>query len=574
MLKHLSPISGVATFGTRYVATAGYDNRVILWDDEKRLPIARANHDHLANQCQFSPCGNYLVTASSDYSARVWEVPSMRLHVLLAGHQDDVEMAAFSPCGDYIATACRDYCVRIYRLDGTLVHRMEGHGGDVNSVQWSEDGSELVSSSDNGSVCRWSATAGKLIEMIDLGDVDTDTIVAGPDGLYFAGNHEGEIVIIGSKTTRVQAHEAGIKRLTYRAERGLLVSLSYDGRIRLWQFTPEGGLSLQETIEVPALVWMRSVEVNEAGRVILGTFGSSYAAYDLAAGEWDFRTVEDTPGVNGCAAIEGAVWTVGDAGVVRADGHVQSRLGSLCNFVTQWGDSVIAGGQTGEIFEARSGVVVHKHRSPLNCGVAFPHQGEMWFAVGSYTGETILLRQGADGIEHVRDVRFHDNAIKDMAYNAGTLCSVCATGTAAFVDAERLELINHVPKAHDKIANGIASVGGGVFATVSRDLVLRIWKGGVATAFPSPHDHSIKCVAACEQTGLVITGAYDGTVGMFDTRREAWLGTVRPTMAGISSVAPGFGPGEFLASSYDGSVYPIAFDLFDQEHQDSNRAAA
>ncbi|WP_323851709.1 WD40 repeat domain-containing protein [Xenorhabdus szentirmaii] len=76
-MKHFSPISGIASFQERYLATAGYDNQVILWDAQNKQAIHRVNHDHLANQCSFSPDGRWLVSASSDYSARIWEVPAM-----------------------------------------------------------------------------------------------------------------------------------------------------------------------------------------------------------------------------------------------------------------------------------------------------------------------------------------------------------------------------------------------------------------------------------------------------------------------------------------------------------------
>ena len=32
MIEHRSPISGIDATGGRYVATAGYDNQLILWD--------------------------------------------------------------------------------------------------------------------------------------------------------------------------------------------------------------------------------------------------------------------------------------------------------------------------------------------------------------------------------------------------------------------------------------------------------------------------------------------------------------------------------------------------------------
>ena len=69
MIKHHGPISGVSCFKSKYIATAGYDNQLILWNSETHQSIARSYHDHLVNQCQFSPCGEFLVTASSDYTS-------------------------------------------------------------------------------------------------------------------------------------------------------------------------------------------------------------------------------------------------------------------------------------------------------------------------------------------------------------------------------------------------------------------------------------------------------------------------------------------------------------------------
>ena len=77
--------------------------------------------------------------------------------------------------------------------------------------------------------------------------------------------------------------------------------------------------------------------------------------------------------------------------------------------------------------------------------------------------------------------------------------------------------VGHVADAHDKIANGAAAVAGR-FVSVSRDLTLRAFDhDGVQLAvIPSPHTHSIKCIAAHPHRPLVATGAYDGTLALFD----------------------------------------------------------
>jgi WD40 repeat protein len=94
-MKHWGPIAGIAASGA-YVATAGYDNQLILWNAASKRALARSLHDHLINHCAFNDDGTLIATASSDHSARIWDVPSLRLRAALIGHEDDVDMAVFS----------------------------------------------------------------------------------------------------------------------------------------------------------------------------------------------------------------------------------------------------------------------------------------------------------------------------------------------------------------------------------------------------------------------------------------------------------------------------------------------
>jgi WD40 repeat protein len=121
-----------------------------------------------------------------------------------------------------------------------------------------------------------------------------------------------------------------------------------------------------------------------------------------------------------------------------------------------------------------------------------------------------------------------------------------------------LERVATTEDAHHKIANGCAGLGGEVFASVSRDLLLRIWgTDREPLEVVTPHTHSIKCVNASSDGRYVATGSYNGRIAVYDRAASEWTAVQRPTTAGISSLAYDDERGCFLASSYDGRVYLV-----------------
>lgn len=560
MSKHRAPISGIDAFSSRFVATAGYDNKLILWDSQSKEVIAEADHDHLANQCRFSASGRLLASASSDYSARVWAIPSLTTVAVLSGHHDDVEMAVFSPDESRVATASRDHKVRIFDLSGKLLACLEGHRSDVISVEWTPDGNEVISSGDDGSIRRFSIRTNSLLDTIDLGGIEADTVVCGPDGLFFAGTDAGEIVTLrsGKVIKQVLGHASGVKRLIYRPETGVLLSAGYDRIVKLWSITDDGDLLTTHVCEAPPVVWLRSAAFDGSSSIVFGTFGSSFARYDIETRQWDLTGVDDTPGVNAAHLFRGAVHSVGDAGVVRREGTAIQELGSLCNFMVSFDQRLLTGGHLGRLYDAYTGEILYEHHSPLNCAASFWKEDVEHLAIGSYTGECIVIRTGEQHTVDVVDVLLtHENAIKGVACNDEYIFTVCATGTAAFTPIATLVRESCLANAHRQISNGASRLPDGRFVSVSRDKVLRIWDGDVAEEVETPHSHSIKCVTVCPVSGLIATGSYNGLVAVYDVYESRWIKVEHPTRAGISSLSPAAHPKKFLASSYDGNVYEV-----------------
>src|SRR5262249_27167960 len=154
--------------------------------------------------------------------------------------------------------------------------------------------------------------------------------------------------IRGDQTTAVPAHAAGIKRLVLSNERNLLVSLSYDRTMLLWETTADA-LTQVDKADIPDDVWPRSCAFAAGSKIVFGTFGANYRTYDYARRAWLDTVVRPTYGANAVCVHRGSVYTVGDAGIVHRDGTALTALGSLCNFLTPASSLIATGGQLGKV---------------------------------------------------------------------------------------------------------------------------------------------------------------------------------------------------------------------------------
>jgi WD40 repeat protein len=85
-------------------------------------------HTDPVNSAAFSADGTRIVTASSDYTAQVWDAASGLSLVVLQGHTDAVTSVAFSADGARIVTASYDHTVRVWNAaSGLSLALLRGH---------------------------------------------------------------------------------------------------------------------------------------------------------------------------------------------------------------------------------------------------------------------------------------------------------------------------------------------------------------------------------------------------------------------------------------------------------------
>ncbi|MDD1463690.1 hypothetical protein MEO39_27335, partial [Dolichospermum sp. ST_sed2] len=90
-------------------------------------------HQGTVNSVSFSPDGKTIATASSDNTARLWNLQGQLIQEF-KGHQGSVMSVSFSPDGKTIATASSDNTARLWNLQGQLIQEFKGHQDWVRSV--------------------------------------------------------------------------------------------------------------------------------------------------------------------------------------------------------------------------------------------------------------------------------------------------------------------------------------------------------------------------------------------------------------------------------------------------------
>jgi WD40 repeat protein/tetratricopeptide (TPR) repeat protein len=147
----------------RWVVTASADNTAQVWDVATGGPVSPPlRHRGAVFYAAFSPDGRRVVTASWDRSARVWDAATGKPVSLPMNHQGPVVHAAFSPDGRRVVTASHDKTARVWETaTGQAAGPVLKHQQDVVFATFSPDGRRVVTASQDASARVWDAATGR-----------------------------------------------------------------------------------------------------------------------------------------------------------------------------------------------------------------------------------------------------------------------------------------------------------------------------------------------------------------------------------------------------------------------------
>jgi cytochrome c len=196
-------------------------------------------HGGMIRSITMSSDGQYAVTASFDYSARLWQFDEQRELRLLDGHDGPVNDAVFSNGDKRVVTAGADGKVIVWDWQkGRSLHVLNGHRGRAMSASTLKDGDTVLTGGWDGKLILWSLPHGTLLAEYETRVPITSVATGGGDRFLIAGGRDGVVRVVrrgdGIVVGRINAHDLGLSQLTASRDGRRLVTIGLDNAARVW----------------------------------------------------------------------------------------------------------------------------------------------------------------------------------------------------------------------------------------------------------------------------------------------------------------------------------------------------
>jgi WD40 repeat protein len=223
--------------------TSGADGIMHLFDSitlEEQAQVSISSGAYFPWAIAFSSGGD-LIASGTASAIQVWNASSLSNITTIKGHHGQVTSIAFSSDGSQIVSGSVDGTVRIRPVASSEepLAPIPGHDARVRQVVFSSDGSRLVSGSDDKTVRIWDGLTCEELAVLHGHEDTVRTVAYSPDGARVISGSRDDTVRVWDaldfqEIAVLKGHRNDVSFVTFAPDGGLIASCSYDHTVRLW----------------------------------------------------------------------------------------------------------------------------------------------------------------------------------------------------------------------------------------------------------------------------------------------------------------------------------------------------
>lgn len=264
-----------------HLVSGGFGGQARIWTLDGSPVGELVGHEAAISVIRISPDGATAVTASSDRTVGIWDLPARRRRAVLGPHRKQVlaldldatrdlvwsgghdgrlnrwsvatgkleaqldlggsvSSVAVRPTDGVVAAATVNAGIAIVDSDGEQITRLGGGHQVVASVAWAADGTFLLGSSPGGASI-WTADEWEAVRSLETGPGSMLPAALSPDGSRIALGWDHHVGLWSADESQAGVSIAGLPKgvygLSFSHDGRWLAGAAADGRVRVWSVT-------------------------------------------------------------------------------------------------------------------------------------------------------------------------------------------------------------------------------------------------------------------------------------------------------------------------------------------------
>jgi WD40 repeat protein len=579
----------LATAAADHLERLGQPYLMLLWRAGPNwLALERilGGHEGTVHDVVVSPDGRRLLSASGDYTVRVWDLRTGQALRTLMGHKGWVNAVAVTPDGLCAISACADHNLVVWDLQkGQILHVLTGHEGPVNDVVVTPDGRHAISASADYTLKMWDLQTGQVRRTFRRRKGWVNGVAITPDGHYAVSACGDHVLVVWDLQTGQVAHtlvdhSRPVNAVAVTPDGRYAISACADHTLKVWDWqkgeaihtltghedvvndvvvTPDGRHAISAGADRALRMW--DLETGQPVSTFAGQgIGANavtvtpdnrrviYAAWDNTIKVWNLQTMEAAHTVFNHVGPVNTIAVPDNRQVISASADNTLKIWDLqtgqilhtltshrgpVNDVAVTLDSCYAisacADCTLKVWDLRTGQAVHtlaRHLGPVNAVAVTPDGHSAISASADHNLAVWDLQTGQ--IWHI--LTGHEDAVNDVVVtpDGRYAISACADHTLKVWDWQKGEAI-HTLTGHDGPVNAVVIIPHSRrVLSASADRSLRVWdlETGQEVCALVGHSGPVNSVVVTPDGHQAVSASDECTLIVWDLRKGQALRTL------------------------------------------------